>query len=136
MPEALDFIKLAYSKNIYLSIVSNKSGDFLREEVDILGIGKYFKTIIGAMDAESDKPSIAPMLLAMKDSGITINKDIWYIGDNIGDMDFANNIGCTKIFYGCDFNDSIKIKYNDVTHFNDYHNLINYLKKIANYQNF
>ena len=45
---------------IYLGIVSNKKGDFLRTEAAHLGWDQYFGGIVGANDAKNDKPVAGP----------------------------------------------------------------------------
>src|SRR3990167_7495700 len=50
------------NRDIYLGIVSNKAGDFLRKEVDHLGWTPHFQKVIGAKDTEKDKPSHLPVL--------------------------------------------------------------------------
>ena len=46
-------------------VVSNKAGAFLRAEVTHLGWGRYFGSVVGAGDAEADKPDPAPIHLAL-----------------------------------------------------------------------
>ncbi|PPR74739.1 MAG: Phosphoglycolate phosphatase [Alphaproteobacteria bacterium MarineAlpha3_Bin4] len=45
---------------IYLGIVSNKKGDFLRTEAAHLGWDRYFGGIVDANDAKNDKPAGRP----------------------------------------------------------------------------
>ena len=42
---------------IYLGVVSNKKGDFLRHEAKHLGWDRFFGALVGALDAKKDKPS-------------------------------------------------------------------------------
>lgn len=88
--------------SLLVSIVSNKMGDFLRKEVQHLQWNEYFYKVIGAQDAKEDKPSIAPLLLALEGSNIQLNKEVWFVGDSLTDMECAHNAGCTPIFYGED----------------------------------
>ncbi|MGY9014340.1 MAG: HAD family hydrolase, partial [Rhodospirillales bacterium] len=43
-------------EGIYLAVVSNKKGNYLRQEVTHLGWDTFFGQIVGALDAEQDKP--------------------------------------------------------------------------------
>ncbi len=86
---------------IYLAVVSNKTGHFLRTEADHLGWAHHFGTIIGAFDAEKDKPAIEPVHLAMvggPDLGDPWDRaDIWFVGDTDIDMECAINANCTPV---------------------------------------
>lgn len=97
--ELLDFLK---PQDIYMAIVSNKRGENLRREVSHLAWDHYFQKIVGADDAESDKPSVAPITLALQGSNIPLSRDVWLVGDTITDMECAHNSGLLPIFYGDD----------------------------------
>ncbi len=84
--------------NIPSGIISNKDGVLLRKEINKLGWKKYFKVIIGANEAKKDKPSKYPLLLALKKISLKANKNIWYIGDNEIDVEFAKKNKCSSIF--------------------------------------
>jgi len=86
---------------IYLAVVSNKRGDYLRTEADHLSWSRYFGQIIGANDAERDKPAIDPVHMALVDGPEFINNwelnDIWFVGDTDIDMECAVNANCMPI---------------------------------------
>jgi phosphoglycolate phosphatase len=86
---------------IYLAVVSNKTGKYLRLEADHLDWTRYFGPIIGAMDAKQDKPAKDPVLLAMQDGPILGDpwnpNDIWFVGDTDIDMECALNANCTPV---------------------------------------
>ena len=100
LPQAVEMLEYLRDTGIFMGVVSNKTGKFLREEVTYLGWDKYFDVVIGAMDAESDKPSAAPLLLALKNSKIQPGAQVWMVGDAITDIECAFNAGCTPLFYG------------------------------------
>jgi len=100
LPYALEMLEETIKTGVYTAVVSNKTGKHLRAEVSSLGWDKFFRKIVGATDAESDKPTAAPVLLAMKDSGITPSHDVWFIGDTVIDIECAINSGCRPIFFG------------------------------------
>ena len=90
-------LKLLHAKKIYLGVVSNKSGENLRREAGHLGWNKYFKQIVGAMDAKKDKPAIEPVIMALEGSKLIPGRDVWFVGDNKIDMECAYNSGCLPI---------------------------------------
>jgi phosphoglycolate phosphatase len=84
----------------YLAIVSNKTGQVLRNEVAHLGWSPMFGAIIGAGDAHTDKPHHAPVELALQPSGIAPGPDVWFVGDTAVDMQCALASGCIPILLG------------------------------------
>lgn len=84
-------------QDIWLGVVSNKNGAFLRKEAERLGWSGYFGRLIGATDAAEDKPSPAPVLMALEGSGLSPNEQVWFVGDALIDMHCAINAGCTPI---------------------------------------
>jgi phosphoglycolate phosphatase len=100
LDSAEEVLKELMDTDIYVALVSNKTGENLRAEVSHIGWDKYFSKVIGAKDAEEDKPSTKPVLMALEGSGIELGKDVWFVGDSITDMECAYNSKCVPIFYG------------------------------------
>lgn len=94
---AEDVLKALSARKIYLAVVSNKRGPLLRADAARIRFDRYFGKIIGAGDAAADKPSPAPVHMALQDSGIAAGADVWFIGDSPTDMMCAINAGCTPI---------------------------------------
>ena len=94
VPEMLASLR---SAGIFLAIVSNKNGQLLREEAKFLGWTKSFGAIIGATDAERDKPDPAPIYLVLSESGFSSGEDIWYVGDAASDMECAHRAGVLPV---------------------------------------
>jgi len=92
-----DLLRELVEKGIFLGVVSNKSGDHLRSEATYLGWDRYFTNLVGATDAERDKPAIDPVLMALQGSGANPGPDVWFIGDTAIDMQCALNANCTAI---------------------------------------
>lgn len=90
-------LKALVSMGYYLGVVSNKTGKYLRQEVEHLGWGKYFKKVLGAGDAQLDKPNPAPVDLALEGSGIARGKDVWFVGDTDVDLECAFNCKCIGV---------------------------------------
>lgn len=93
----LDNIK---THGIYMGIVSNKDGNFLRKEVDHLGWNPHFRKIIGARDTKEDKPSSLPVLAALQESKIVPSQEVWFVGDSIVDVYCARASGCIPVVVG------------------------------------
>jgi len=55
---------------VRMAVVSNKTGSFLRAEARHLGWDRLFEHLVGAGDAHADKPSAAPVHLALATSGL------------------------------------------------------------------
>lgn len=83
-----------------LGVVSNKQGALLRAEAEHLGWGHRFRTLVGAGDAVADKPSGAPLHLALNQMGLTAGPHIWYVGDTAIDMQAARAAGCVAVLLG------------------------------------
>ena len=82
---------------IHLAVVSNKTGDTLRQESSHLGWDGYFGRLVGATDASADKPAPAAVEFALEGSGIPPGGDVWFIGDNAIDIDCALAAGCVPL---------------------------------------
>jgi phosphoglycolate phosphatase len=97
MPAAGAMLAGLRSGGLYLAVVSNKSGRYLRVEAEHLGWTSYFGRLVGAQDAETDKPSVAPVEMALAGSGLQRGAEIWFVGDADIDMTCAANAGCTPV---------------------------------------
>lgn len=123
-PGVLEILELLNNLGVTMSVVSNKDGPFLRQEVEKLELGKYFYQVIGAYDAKEDKPSPYPAYMALEglyDKG-DFGNDIWFVGDSIADLKCGHNCGCTTIIYGNDQNaiDTAARESIEYLHVNDY----------------
>ena len=87
-------------QGIYLGIVSNKTGDLLRREVERLGWSDMFGSIVGAGDAPADKPASEAVHLALAPSGVSAGDEVWFVGDTAVDMECAENSGCVAVLLG------------------------------------
>lgn len=89
------------SHNIYLAIVSNKKNINLREEVTYFKLDSYFKRVVGSCDTAEDKPSAIPLLFALEESRLPIDREnVFFVGDSITDILCAQNANCLPIIYG------------------------------------
>ncbi len=97
LPGAGKMLAKMHARGIFLGVVSNKKGSYLRKEVVRLGWDHYFGRIIGAFDAERDKPARDPVDLALSGIGISAGLDVWFVGDTDIDMECAVNAGCRPV---------------------------------------
>ena len=98
IPNALKILKKIKEKKIKCGVISNKDGNLLRKEINKLEWKKYFKVIVGANEAKKDKPSKYPLVVALNKFSLKSNKNIWYVGDNDIDIEFAKKNNCLSIF--------------------------------------
>lgn len=100
LPGAEALLAALAGQGIYLAVVSNKTGRFLRREAEALGWDRYFGRLVGATDAERDKPDAAPVRLALEPSGLAPGPDVWFVGDADIDMECAHGTGCVALLIG------------------------------------
>jgi phosphoglycolate phosphatase len=99
LPGAVETLYELSSKDIFIAIVSNKTGKYLRKEVEFLGWDNYFDRVVGSMDAEKDKPNADPAHLALSGSGIEADEKVLFIGDSSADVECALNAGLTPVIF-------------------------------------
>ena len=104
VPGVLSLIQMLHDNKIKMSVVSNKIGDLLRNEVKHFSLQEYFHMVVGSADAEEDKPSIKPLELAVIGcDNITFDESIFMIGDSDTDILCANNAKIRSLYYNpCD----------------------------------
>ncbi|MBL4589502.1 MAG: HAD family hydrolase [Alphaproteobacteria bacterium] len=96
--EALQALALL---NVPMIIVSNKTHKFLLKEVKYFGLGVYFSSVLGASEAEHDKPDQRAVEHALKMAGIDVSSinSAWLIGDSQTDVDCAKNLPFETVSY-------------------------------------
>jgi len=97
---ATEFLLWLKDVHIPAMVVSNKSGDILRQEAAMLDWSQYFISIVGAHDAPRDKPSRDPVDKALLMAGVENGGDIWFIGDSESDVVCARASECTPVLIG------------------------------------
>lgn len=117
IPGTASFLEKMDKEAIPMGIVSNKSGDLLRQEVTHLGWGKYFQVVVGSGDTLYDKPSPEPLYFALNMMKLQPSLNVWFIGDSLLDWESAKSCGCYPM--------SIHITPHDptVTHVNHFQHL-------------
>ncbi|NCT40882.1 MAG: HAD family hydrolase [Alphaproteobacteria bacterium] len=83
-----------------MGIVTNKKGVLVRKEITNHGWEKFFVCpTVGAGEAAADKPSPAPLLLALEKSGLNIEpSDVLFVGDTENDVLCAHAAGAQIAF--------------------------------------
>lgn len=102
LPGADEMLRDLKAQGLFLAVVSNKRGGFLRKEAEVLGWTGLFGALVGATDAPADKPAPAPVHLALAPSGIPAGPSVWFVGDSPIDMECARNTGCVPVLMRCD----------------------------------
>ena len=97
LPGAADLLETLSASGFYLGVVSNKRGDSLRKEARHLGWDKYFSALVGAADAVQDKPSAAPVAMALAPGKLRPGRDTWFVGDTDIDMLCARRADCVAV---------------------------------------
>jgi phosphoglycolate phosphatase len=97
---ARDLLEAIGQAGAYMSVISNKNGDYLRREASALGWDGYFGRVIGATDCTEDKPSSMPLASVLEGTGIGFGREVWYVGDAGIDIELAENAGCIAIMVG------------------------------------
>ena len=96
---AATLLEFIHKHEIPMGLVSNKRRIFLEAEANNYDWGQYFISVVGSGDAKEDKPSAAPLHLAIQKAGLEHlpTQDIWYIGDTDTDLKCAQSYGCPCI---------------------------------------
>jgi len=97
LPMAPNILERLHKAGIPMGVVSNKSGPFIRKEVEHLGWNPYFRHLAGAGDASADKPSPEPVKQVLAAIGVAAGRDVWFVGDAPIDMECAANSGLTGL---------------------------------------
>jgi phosphoglycolate phosphatase len=97
LPGRDKMLRALAEREVFLGVVSNKTGELLRREVAQLGWSGFFGSIVGAGDAPIDKPAAEPVHLALLPSGVPAGAEVWFVGDTAIDMECARNSGCVAV---------------------------------------
>lgn len=96
MARAEEFIT---SLDLELGVVSNKRHPTLNLEVDQMQWRDHFVSIVGAGQAERDKPAPDPLLMAMNEIHPKLQgHEILYVGDTETDLKTAKAVGADAVF--------------------------------------
>ena len=102
MAGAEDLLRGLRDRGVYLAIVSNKTGKYLRAEADHLGWRNYFGALVGAGDCPRDKPAREPVEAALAPTNTGPDASVWFVGDTDIDMVCAIASGCWPVLIRAD----------------------------------
>lgn len=94
---AAEMLKALAAADMAMAVLSNKTGRYLRDEANHLGWTGYFAALVGAGDAEQDKPALPALDLVMDPLSCRPGPDIWIVGDAGIDMEAAHRTGCVPV---------------------------------------
>jgi phosphoglycolate phosphatase len=120
LPGAAETLARAQALGLALAVVSNKTGRYLRREAEALGWSGHFVTLVGAGDAEADKPDPAPIRLALAALRLEPGPRVWYVGDTALDMQAARNAGVLPVLIGDAAHDGGPIRAAPAVHLADH----------------
>lgn len=107
---AAEMLEAIAMNGVEMAVLSNKTGRYLRDEVVHLGWKGYFGALVGAGDAEHDKPARQALEMALEHSLHKPGSDVWIIGDAGIDMEIAHRTGCVPVLLHRDDKDSTEFK--------------------------
>ena len=85
--------------DVPIGLVSNKRHSTLMKEVIHLGVEEKFSCIVGAGQAERDKPAADPLLMGIELLPIDVSLDeVLFVGDTQTDLLCAKNAGVDVVF--------------------------------------
>ncbi len=117
LDHAHEVLKYLKTQDVIIGIVSNKKPSLIAEEIKVFGWHDYFSCLVGSNDAKADKPSAAPLVLAMDKSAPNISvQDVWLIGDTTADLGCALNAGCYSVYIG-----SKNLSEDEINHYSPLH---------------
>ena len=97
--DAENLLKWFNQAGIPCGVVTNKAGELVAKEISNFGWDKYFVSLVGAGEAEADKPSGAPLKLAYERAGLSCDMhEVLFVGDTDNDLKCAENAGATSVF--------------------------------------
>ena len=100
LPGAGDLLNWLHLINVPCFVVSNKRGDFLRQQARALGWEHFFIGLVGSQDAKRDKPERDPVDQVLQAAGLKADLSVWFVGDTAIDILCARNAGCLPVFIG------------------------------------
>lgn len=106
IPGAAEMLAALSAVDMDMAVLSNKTGRYLREEAAHLGWSGNFAALVGAGDAEQDKPARQALDLALYPIGCKADPGVWIVGDSGIDMEAAHRAGCMAVLLHRDDHDA------------------------------
>ncbi|MGE0698604.1 MAG: HAD-IA family hydrolase [Hyphomicrobiaceae bacterium] len=96
-PGALELLDRLAREGVPLGLCTNKAQPITEIALRALGIGHFFRSVIGARDDLPKKPDAAPLLAAIAPLGIAAPAEVVMVGDTAADIGAAKAAGCRSI---------------------------------------
>lgn len=127
-----------YDLGFPMGVVSNKRATLITQEAAHYNWDNFFSSIVGAAEAEKDKPSPAPLKLCLERMNMPQDRHYWYVGDTENDLIAAHEAGFDAVLIGDDEKAKLLNKehspayfFKNCTEFNEFL-LQSFLKKVQN----
>lgn len=100
-PGVVETLKWLHKKRVKMALITNKPEQFVAPLLDELGLGRYFKWIIGGDTLPQQKPDPAALLFVMKMAKARPRHAL-FVGDSRSDVQAAKAAGvtCVAMSYG------------------------------------
>lgn len=98
MPGAVELVEYLRGESVPMGVLSNKRGRYLRAEAEKLGWRDWFFGIVGAGDAQEDKPAKISIKTLLDSGSFESGEGVWLVGDTHVDMQCAHEYGCIPVF--------------------------------------
>lgn len=100
-PGVHETLKWLHKKRVKMALITNKPERFVAPLLDQMGLGRYFKWIIGGDTLPQQKPDPAALLFVMKMAKVKAQHAL-FIGDSRSDVQAAKAAGvnCIALSYG------------------------------------
>lgn len=100
-PGVHETLKWLHKKRVKMALITNKPERFVAPLLDQMGLGRYFKWIIGGDTLPQQKPDPAALLFVMKMAKVKARQAL-FIGDSRSDVLAAKAAGvtCVALSYG------------------------------------
>ncbi|MDF3048245.1 MAG: Phosphoglycolate phosphatase [Candidatus Midichloriaceae bacterium] len=131
LDSAVDTLDMLKAHGVKMAIISNKTGIYLRKEVETLGWSGYFESVLGAYDLDEDKPSPKPVYHTLEHIGLEPGPHNWFVGDTIVDIECAVNSNCYPILFGYQVDEAPHPSDRDIPHYHavDHQDLMELFKR-------
>jgi phosphoglycolate phosphatase len=100
-PGVHNTLKWLYKHKVPMAMITNKPERFVAPLLDELGLGRYFKWIIGGDTLAQQKPDPSALFFVMKMAGVRPQQSL-FVGDSRSDVQAAKAAGvpCVALSYG------------------------------------
>jgi phosphoglycolate phosphatase len=106
LPGAEELLAALSATGMNMAVLSNKTGRYLRDEAEHLGWTGNFAALVGAGDADQDKPAHQALELALGPFDCKAGPEVWIVGDSGIDMEAAHRTGCVAVLLHRDDHDA------------------------------